>query len=154
MKRFSILLAVLLLLPLVSVSAEIEDWVADINGISAKVLEWCMQEHQKELTLELPKSAAAGMSDDDIWHAVWDALDEYCRDDYEVRWSRTSDGGLRVRLGNISLRPGLLMAEAYWAGDTGRLSPDEKTDEIARLLGGDKVTETTRRSANELISSY
>ena len=35
-----------------------------------------------------------------------------------------------------------------------RLSPDEKTDEIARLLGGDKVTETTRRSANELISSY
>ena len=126
MKRFSILLAVLLLLPLVSISAEIEDWVADINGISAKVLEWCMQEHQKELTLELPKSAAVGMSDDDIWHAVWDALDEYCRDDYEVRWSRTSDGGLRVRLGNISLRPGLLMAEAYWAGNTGRLSPDEK----------------------------
>lgn len=35
-----------------------------------------------------------------------------------------------------------------------RLSPEEKTDEIARLLGGDQVTETTRKSANELISSY
>jgi len=32
-----------------------------------------------------------------------------------------------------------------------KLTPLEKTDEIARLLGGDTITETTRRNAEELI---
>lgn len=34
-----------------------------------------------------------------------------------------------------------------------KLSKDEKTAEIARLLGGDNITETTLRSARELIES-
>ncbi len=34
-----------------------------------------------------------------------------------------------------------------------KLSEDEKTAEIARLLGGDNITETTLRSARELIES-
>ncbi len=34
-----------------------------------------------------------------------------------------------------------------------RLSEDEKTAEIARLLGGDNITETTLKSARELIES-
>ncbi len=34
-----------------------------------------------------------------------------------------------------------------------KLSDDEKTAEIARLLGGDNITETTLRSARELIES-
>ncbi len=127
MKRLiALLLCIFLTVPFMPAGAEIEDWVADINGISAKVLEWCMQEHQTELMLELPKSATAGMTDDEIWRAVWDSMDEYCRDDYQVRWNRTTDGGIRVRLSNVSLRPGLLMAEAYWGGDTSRLNADEK----------------------------
>lgn len=34
------------------------------------------------------------------------------------------------------------------------LSPEERTEEIARLLGGSNITETTLRSASELIASF
>ena len=34
-----------------------------------------------------------------------------------------------------------------------KLSTEEKVDEIARLLGGDNITDTTRKSAEELISA-
>ena len=51
MKRLiALLLCIFLTVPFIPASAEVEDWVADINGISAKVLEWCMQEHNTEMT--------------------------------------------------------------------------------------------------------
>ena len=77
MKRLiTLLLCVFMLIPPVPAHAAVEDWVADINGISAKVLEWCMQEHETEMTLTLPASAIRGMTDDEIRIAVRDALDE------------------------------------------------------------------------------
>ena len=127
MKRLiALLLCIFLTVPFIPASAEVEDWVADINGISAKVLEWCMQEHNTEMTLTLPASATRGMSDSEIWSAVYDALDEYCSDDYKVSSSSASDGGMKLRIRNIALRPGLLMAEAYWNGKTDRLNAEEK----------------------------
>ena len=127
MKRLiALFLCVFMLVPLTPAYAAVEDWVADINGISAKVLEWCMQEHETEMTLTLPASAIRGMTDDEIRIAVRDALDEYCTEDCSVYRSTTSDGGMKVRITNISLRPGLLMAEAYWNGKTDRLNADEK----------------------------
>ena len=116
MKRLiALLLCIFLTVPFIPAGAEVEDWVADINGISAKVLEWCMQEHNTEMTLTLPASATQGMSDSEIWSAIYDSLDEYCSDDYKVNRSSAGDGGMKLRIRNIALRPGLLMAEAYWA---------------------------------------
>lgn len=127
MKRLSALfLCLFLLVQFAPAYGGIEDWVADINGISAKVLEWCMMEHETEMTLTLPKSAIRGLTDSEIQTAVFDALDEYCTEDYKVYRNTTSDGGMKVRITNISLRPGLLIAEAYWDGKTDRLNADEK----------------------------
>ena len=78
------------------------------------------------------------MSDDAIRIAVRDALDEYCTEDCTVYRKIMSDGDMQVRIKNITLRPGLLMAEAYWNGDTSRLNSDEKRclKELERVVDG------------------
>ena len=78
------------------------------------------------MPLTLPASATQGMSDSEIWSAIYDSLDEYCSDDYKVNRSSAGDGGMKLRIRNIALRPGLLMAEAYWNGKTDRLNAEEK----------------------------
>ena len=104
----------------------IDETLTGIGSISAKVLEYCMMEHETELTFYLPKSVVQRLTDDQIKEAIWDALDEYCMEGYTTSRRVMDDGRMRVWVRNISLRSGLLMVEAYYNGITTRLSYDEK----------------------------
>ena len=132
------------LLPVLRANAQVEDWIPDIDGVSGKVLEWCMMEHEDTLILDIDSQGVRGMSDSELFEALCDAADEYCLSDYKISRRRLSNGDLQVTYSDIHLRPGLLIAEAYWNDDTSRLSADEKkclrqltalTDQMVRQYG-------------------
>ncbi len=145
MKRFAVLLLCLVLLtPPGPARAEAVDWIPGLTGISSKLLEYCLLEHESSLELYIDEGCARGLTDPQLLAALYDAGDEYCCSGFKLYYSWQRDGSLWVKYDEVRLRPGLLMAEAYWNGSTDRLTPDEKrcllqlerlTDSMVRQYG-------------------